>query len=91
MAAIAIVALLIWVFGSTLSRVFGAALILYSLFELTQNDGSVETYKLLGAGIVAWLAGHWLWAFKHKTWRSQLALNVYRLPLLNFVSPIPAN
>lgn len=75
-------------FGSTLSRIFGAALVLYSLFELSQGDTSAGTYKLLAFGIAAWLVGHWIWAFKHKTWRSQLALNTYRLPILNFIAPI---
>lgn len=91
MAAIAITLLLTWVFGSTITRALGVALIFYSLFDLSQNGNSLGSYQLLGTGIVIWLAGHWLWAFKHKNWRSQLALNIYSLPILDSVAPIPSS
>lgn len=75
-ALIAIAALLIWAFGSTVTRFTGAGPL---------------SVAILTTGIAAWLLGYWIWAYKHKTWRTRLALNAYSLPALHHLAPIGTN
>ena len=37
------------------------------------------------------MTGHWIWAFKHKAWRTRLALTAYSLPGIHHLAPIPTN
>ncbi|MDV8009463.1 hypothetical protein [Rhodococcus sp. IEGM 1318] len=37
------------------------------------------------------MTGHWIWAFKHKAWRTRLALTADSLPGLHHLAPTPTN
>lgn len=93
LALIAIVALIAWTVGSFLARLVGALLVLDALLKLTTigvNPAAFVTVaEYLAIGIAVWLLGHWIWAFKHRTWRTQLAYRSFGLPLLRALAPIP--
>ncbi|NMM92531.1 hypothetical protein B2J88_51310, partial [Rhodococcus sp. SRB_17] len=84
-------ALLIWIFGATFGRVIGALITIYALIQLTRNNMDFHAWQYLAAGIALWLAGHWLWAYKHQAWRNHLALNLFSQPLIHHLAPIPTN
>lgn len=91
MAAALIGALLIWIFGAALGRLVGALVIIYALIKLTNDGTDIHAWQYLAAGVAIWLAGHWLWAYKHKAWRNHLALNLFSQPLIHHLAPIPTN
>lgn len=89
LAALAIVLLVLHAIGSTLARLVGTVLIFFSLIWLSTGSEHVTApgwYLLSGIGF--WVFGHWLWAFKHKTWRTALARRVFTLPVLHTLAPI---
>ncbi|QSE87908.1 hypothetical protein JWS13_04150 (plasmid) [Rhodococcus pseudokoreensis] len=90
-ALIAIGALLIWAFGSITARLIGALIIFEGLLRIGFTGAGPLPVALLATGISAWLLGHWIWAYKHKTWRTRLALNAYGLPGLRHLAPIRTN
>lgn len=90
-AIIAVAALLIWGFGSIIARVAGAIAVFEGLLRIGFTGATPVAYMLLTAGFLIWMTGHWIWAFKHKAWRTRLALNVYSLPAIHNLAPIPTN
>lgn len=96
LAVLAIALLVLNAIGSGLARLAGGALVFGSLIWLSSDSAdpvSAGWYLLTGAGL--WLFGHWLWALKHRAWRTMLARRVFALPGLHAVAPIesrdPAN
>ncbi|MGO4203636.1 hypothetical protein AB4Z09_18165 [Rhodococcus sp. TAF43] len=90
-AIIALVALFTWAFGSTIARVAGGILVLEGLLRFAIGQTGAGAWTSLVAGLTIWGLGHWIWAYKHKTWRSRLALNAYSLPGIHRLAPIPTN
>ena len=90
-ALIAIGALLTWVFGSITARLIGTLIIFEGLLRIGFTGAGPLSMAILATGIAAWLLGHWIWAYKHKTWRTRLALNAYSLPGLHHLAPIGTN
>ncbi|WCT06245.1 hypothetical protein [Rhodococcus qingshengii] len=90
-AIIAVAALLIWGFGSIIARLAGAIAVLEGLLRIGITGSTPAAYAILVAGLTIWMTGHWLWAFKHKAWRTRLALTAYSLPGLHHLAPIPTN
>lgn len=90
-ALIAIGALLIWAFGSVTARLVGALIVFEGLLRIGFTGAGPLSVAILATGIGAWLLGHWIWAYKHKTWRTRLALNAYSLPGLHHLAPIGTN
>ncbi|WJJ14660.1 hypothetical protein P9990_27150 (plasmid) [Prescottella equi] len=90
-AIIALVALFAWAFGSIIARVAGGILVLEGLLRFAIGQSGAGAWITLGAGFAIWCFGHWIWAYKHKTWRSRLALNAYSLPGIRRLAPIPTN
>lgn len=90
-ALIAIAALLIWAFGSTVTRFIGAIIIFEGLLRIGFAGAGALSVAILTTGIAAWVLGHWIWAYKHKTWRTRLALNAFSLPALHHLAPIGTN
>jgi hypothetical protein len=90
-ALIAIGALLIWAFGSITARLIGALIAFEGLLRIGYTGAGPLSVAILATGIGAWLLGHWIWAYKHKTWRTRLALNAYSLPGLHYLAPIGTN
>jgi hypothetical protein len=94
LALLAIGALATWIFGSIIARVAGALIVLESLGRIALADTAHDQptrYVWLAAGIAIWLLGHWMWAYKHHTWRSALALKAFSAPGLHNLAPIPTN
>ncbi|WP_337110019.1 hypothetical protein [Prescottella equi] len=91
LAGLAIVFIAAWVFGPGLARFTGILLVTIGLFRIATDHASTQMWAFVGMGLVLWLFRHWLWAFKHKLWRSQLALSVFSLPVLDTLAPIPTN
>lgn len=91
MAALAIAAILLWVFGSALGRVVGGGIAFYALIQLANSGNSVASYRLLAIGAAVWIAGHWLFAFKHRVWRSRFALLIFSQPIAHRFAPIPTD
>ncbi|GAF46462.1 hypothetical protein [Rhodococcus wratislaviensis] len=90
-ALIAIGALLIWAFGPITARLIGALIIFEGLLLIGFTGAGPLPVAILASGIAAWLLGHWIWAYKHKTWRTRLALNAYSLPGLHHLAPTGTN
>ncbi|WP_154606763.1 hypothetical protein [Rhodococcus sp. AQ5-07] len=90
-AIIAVAALLIWGFGSIIARLAGAIAVFEGLLRIGFTGSTPTAYAILGAGLGIWMTGHWIWAFKHKAWRTRLALTAYSLPGLHHLAPIPTN
>ena len=90
-ALIAIGALLIWAFGSITARLIGALIIFEGLLRVGVTGAGPLSVAILAIGVAAWLLGHWIWAYKHKTWRTRLALNTFSLPGLHHLAPIGTN
>ena len=93
LALLAIGALATWIFGSLIARVAGALIVLESLLRIALADTAREParYVWLAAGVAIWLLGHWMWAYKHRTWRSGLALKAFSAPGIHHLAPIPTN
>ncbi|MDJ0106294.1 hypothetical protein QM646_07735 [Rhodococcus erythropolis] len=87
-AIIAVAALLIWGFGSIIARLAGAIAVFEGLLRIGFTGSAPAA---LAAGFAIWMTGHWIWAFKHKAWRTRLALTAYSLPGLHYLAPIPTN
>ena len=93
-AILAIAALATWIFGSIISRVAGALIVLECLLRIALADNAHDQparYAWLTAGIAIWLLGHWMWAYKHRTWRSSLALKAFSAPGIHRLAPIPTS
>ncbi|GEM_PF-3417144 len=90
-AIIAVAALLIWGFGSIIARLAGAIAVFEGLLRIGFTGSTPAAYAILVAGLAIWMTGHWIWAFKHKAWRTRLALTAYSLPGLHHLAPIPTN
>ncbi|WP_139812450.1 hypothetical protein [Prescottella equi] len=90
-AGLVVVVIAAWLFGSGLARFAGGLLVIIGLLRISSDHASPRMWAFVGSGLVLWLFGHWLWAFKHKLWRSQLALSVFSLPMLDTLAPIPTN
>jgi hypothetical protein len=68
--------LLVWKVGSVVLRILGVAFFLIGMLSIALLNGSAskgEDLLLALAGMVLWLAGHWLFAFRHHVYRSSLA------------------
>lgn len=84
-ALLALIGLGVWIFGSFALRLGGLLLFLLGLFGLTQGSGGALTVVLLGA--VAWLGGHWLFAYKHHLFKSGIAQRIFQLTPLARLDP----
>lgn len=78
-----LVALGIWLFGGALLRTGGALLAVGGLLG-TVATGSLAMAALGLAGMLVWLAGHWMFALRHHYFRSPLARRLFNaLAVLN--------
>lgn len=69
-------ALALWLFGSTVLRVGGTALSVGALVS-TAITGSPAMAAASLLGVLAWLAGHWLFAVRHHYFYSPLARRIF--------------
>jgi hypothetical protein len=87
-AALALAALLIWTIGAPIARIGGALLTIASLICIISGDPIATRAPLLIAGVALWLAGHFLTAYKTRTWSSRLAENIVTRTPLRYLDPV---
>ncbi len=78
LATIALTALAIWTLGSRVLRIIGAFLILAALAGLALGESPFASALMLVPGLIAWMAGHMLYAYRHHTYATPLAERVLR-------------
>lgn len=66
----------VWLLGGVLLRTGGALLAVGGLFG-TAATGSMPMVAIGILGMLAWLAGHWLFALRHHYYRSPFARRVF--------------
>ncbi|MBL1080304.1 hypothetical protein JK358_38505, partial [Nocardia sp. 2] len=88
--ALLTVGALLWLYPGVL-RILGGLLILSNLYRLGLSllypwvRGSALLW--LAVGVLAWLAGHWLYAARWHAWRSPIAAHTFALPVLRALAP----
>ncbi|GCE40988.1 hypothetical protein Rhow_004631 [Rhodococcus wratislaviensis] len=85
--------LVVWKFGSFFARFVGLLTIVGAAMAMMVEPVSAlpANFLTLATGIIIWLAGHWLWAYRHKTWRTRRALSAFSRTGLHHLAPIPTN
>ncbi|MGH3803057.1 MAG: hypothetical protein ACRDTD_23585 [Pseudonocardiaceae bacterium] len=85
--------LVAWKFGSFFARFLGLLIIGGAAMAMMVESVSALPANLLTltTRIVIWLAGHWIWAYRHKTWRTRRALSAFSRTSLHYLAPIPTN
>jgi hypothetical protein len=84
-ALLVLIGLGVWLFGSFALRIGGLLLFLLGLFGLTQ--GTPEALIIVVLGGIAWLAGHWLFAYKHHFFKSGIARRIFQQTPLSRIDP----
>lgn len=84
-ALLVLIALGVWLFGSFALRLGGLLLFVLGLFGLTQGTPASLLVTVIGA--VAWLGGHWLFAYKHHVFKSAIAQRIFQQTFLARVDP----
>jgi len=84
-ALLVLIALGVWLFGSFALRLGGLLLFLLGLFGLAQGTPASLVIVLLGG--IAWLGGHWLFAYKHHFFKSGIAHRIFQPTPLSRIDP----
>lgn len=87
-AALALAGLLVWKIGAPIARFGGALMVVSSLAFIVMGDPIAVRAPWLVAGAAIWLAGHFLFAYQHRFWRSRLAENVVVHTPLRYIDPV---
>lgn len=87
-AALALAALFFWKVGAALARFGGALLVVISLVLIVAGDSIAERGPALLAGVIVWLAGHFLSAYQGRCWRSRLAETIVVRTPLRYLDPV---
>lgn len=84
-ALLVLIGLGVWIFGSFALRLAGLLLFLLGLVGLLQGTPAALIVVMIGG--VAWLGGHWLFAYKHHAFRSAIAQRLFAQTFLARVDP----
>ncbi len=93
LAGVFLVALAAWLFGSVLARVFGVVFALIGLAGTfvygthNQLGSAAACFAAFAGGFALWLAGHWMFAYKHHGWSSPIARRVFNQTPLRRIDP----
>lgn len=87
-AVLALVVLVVWTIGAPIARLGGALLTVASLICIVSGDPIATRAPLLVGGVTLWLAGHFLAAYKTRTWSSHLAENIVARTPLRYLDPV---
>nr|WP_172687855.1 hypothetical protein [Prescottella equi]ARX59773.1 putative integral membrane protein [Prescottella equi]ARX59920.1 putative integral membrane protein [Prescottella equi] len=87
-AALALAGLLVWKIGAPIARFGGALMVVSSLAFIVMGDPIAVRAPWLVIGAVIWLAGHFLFAYQRRFWRSRLAENVVVHTPLRYIDPV---
>jgi hypothetical protein len=77
LAIVVLGALAFWALGSIALRILGALLIFAGLAGLAMQIDVFAGVLVLVIGLVAWLAGHWLYAYREHQYRSPLVERIF--------------
>jgi hypothetical protein len=78
LATIALTLLALWTLGSRVLRTIGAFLVLAALAGLALGEWPFASALLLMPGLIAWMTGHLLHAYRHHHYATPLAERVLR-------------
>jgi hypothetical protein len=84
---VAAVALITWKIGSIVLRVVGVLCFIAALAGIASGSDPLTGVFVALLGTVLWLAGHWLFAFRHHTYRSALAQRIFLQALPSWMDP----
>lgn len=93
LAGVFVVALAAWLFGSIIARVFGVFFALLGLVGMliygTHNElgSAAACFTAFVGGFALWLAGHWMFAYKHHRWSSAIARRLFNQTPLRRIDP----
>lgn len=76
-ALVALAAMLAWIFGSIVLRAVGMLLIVTGLFVTVSAPDVAGLLVMLVLGLSAWLAGHWLYAFRCHEYAGPLVQRIF--------------
>jgi hypothetical protein len=76
-ALVALAALVAWLVGSIVLRLVGGLLIVVGLFGTISAGDVLGLIVMLTLGLAGWLAGHWLFAFRHHYYAGAIAERVF--------------
>ncbi|MBC7299814.1 hypothetical protein [Nocardia salmonicida] len=82
LAAVALIGLAVWRYAPLVARVVGAALMALSAIGLVTGLAPLGALVPLMLGLVLWLIGHLLTAYRKNSWKSRIAFAFFdRTPL----------
>lgn len=84
-ALIALIALGVWLLGSLALRAAGALIAIAGLVGAA--EGQTPGLLVAAIGAIAWLAGHWLYAYRHHVYRGPLARRLFLSRPLRALDP----
>lgn len=89
LALIVVGAAVTWFIGSFALRAFGLLLVVAGIVNLAIDSdlGLAGSLLAVVVGVVLWLAGHWLFAFKHHVFASALARRMFEGVLPSALNP----
>lgn len=77
LAIVVLGALVFWLVGSIALRVLGGLTVLAALFVIARGESVAAGLLVLAIGLLAWLAGHWLYAYRHHAYANRLVERIY--------------
>ncbi|MBN9636645.1 MAG: hypothetical protein J0H22_15890 [Actinobacteria bacterium] len=88
-----VIALAAWLFGSIIARAGGVFFVLLGLLGMavygTRNQAGPAATCFIAflGGLALWLAGHWIYAYKHHVWSSAIARRLFNKTPLRRIDP----
>lgn len=88
-----IVALVAWLFGSVVARIAGIFLAVFGVLGMVTSGAqghigaAVAAFVVFMFGFALWLAGHWIFAYKHHYFVSALARRLFSQTPLRRIDP----
>ena len=82
-----VVAATIWLLGGIFARWTGLLLVALGAGYLI--GAQARGLAMLAVGVTLWLAGHWLFAVKHRAWKSIVAERIFHIGILARLAPLP--
>jgi hypothetical protein len=76
MALVVLIAVAAWMFGSLVLRLVGLFFVFGGLLTIVVA-GRVGLLPAVLLGAILWLAGHWLYAYRHHAFLSPLARRIF--------------
>ncbi|MFL0278111.1 hypothetical protein [Mycobacterium sp. SMC-19] len=88
-----VVAIIAWWFGSAVARFAGILLMGFGVSGMFWSglsnylDAAAISVVTLLIGVMLWLAGHWMYAYKHHAWRGPFVQRLFNQTPLRRLDP----